>query len=417
MHAGSRWRHRPNAHRDAKWEDFAMKTRSLLLAGGAVAAAAMLMPHVLAQGTAAKSPAIYWMTAETSSGMMGGMGNAGGGGGRGGMGGMSMGSMMSGLLGGRGGASAAPSYNHSLQLQLGTAQKPADAPKADHIPPQGLQTGTLPLETPRQARREENRDPVEQARQMGKPKGRMLIYWGCGERAGAGQPVVIDFATLSAGKIPPGFASASLPTMSPPATGNYATYGEWPNARSSVTVPAAGKLAGQHVVKGNYSPQIQFTLGPDQDFLPPVELTAQSPARSGSVPLSWRAIPGAKAWLVTTMGANSKGDVILWSSSTTQIMAMALDFVPQDAIAGLVQKGTLLPGTATQCTVPSDVAKAGEGALLRMVALGGEANFSAPAKPKNAPANWQPDWIAKVRVKSSYGGMLGMDMAAMMRGD
>ena len=34
-----------------------------------------------------------------------------------------------------------------------------------------------------------------------KPKGRMLIYWGCGEHVGAGQPTVIDFSKLAAGQV------------------------------------------------------------------------------------------------------------------------------------------------------------------------------------------------------------------------
>lgn len=390
-----------------------MKTRSLWLGGTALAAAIMIVPQVLAQGAATKSPATYWMTAETSAGMMAGMGGMGGSGG--GRGGMNMGAMMSGLLGGRGGGMGRPpSYNHLLHLQLGTAQKPAGAPTAEHVPPQALQTGTLPLDSPQPTRNTEPTDPADYAKRMGKPQGRMLIYWGCGDHAPAGQPVIIDFANLTAGKIPAGLASGSLPTMNPPSPSAHASYGEWPNARSNVTVPPVGKLAGTHLVRGNYTPQIQFTLGADQDFLAPIVLDSQSPASSGAVPLTWRQIDGARAWLVSTMGATKKGDVVLWTSSSSQIMAMGLDFVPQDAIAGLVQKGTLLPGTATQCTVPAEVAKAGEGAMLRLIALGGEANFSFPARPKNAPAGWQPDWVTKVRYKSTYGGMLGMDMAAMM---
>jgi len=393
-----------------------MKTRSVLLGGGAVLAMIVIVPHGLAQGSQGKPPAIYWMTAETTAGLMGGMAAPAGGRGAGGM---NMGSMLGGLLGGRGGsggASRPPSYSHLLHFQLGTAQKPAGAPAAEHVPPQGLQTGTLPLDSPRPARNTEPSDPTEYARQMGKPKGRMLIYWGCGEHAPVGQPVIIDFANLTAGKVPAGLTTGSLPTMTPPSASAHASYGEWPNARSEVMVPSTGKLAGAHVVRGNYTPQMQFAIAPDQDFLPPIVLDSQEAASSGAVPLAWRSIAGAKAWLASTMGATKKGDVVLWTSSSSQIMAMTLDFVPQDAIPGLIQKGTLLPGTATQCTVPAEVAKAGEGAMLRMVALGGEANFSAPARPKNAPANWQPDWIAKLRVKSTYGGLLGMDMAAMMGG-
>ena len=30
-----------------------------------------------------------------------------------------------------------------------------------------------------------------------RPKGRLLLYWGCGAKAGPGQPVVIDFAKVA----------------------------------------------------------------------------------------------------------------------------------------------------------------------------------------------------------------------------
>jgi hypothetical protein len=41
-------------------------------------------------------------------------------------------------------------------------------------------------------------------------KGRLLIYWGCGEHAPKGQPVVIDFARVAAGQVPPGVFSSSV---------------------------------------------------------------------------------------------------------------------------------------------------------------------------------------------------------------
>ena len=44
---------------------------------------------------------------------------------------------------------------------------------------------------------------------MEKPKGRLLIYWGCGERVRPGQPVVIDFESMMAGKMPPAFANVA----------------------------------------------------------------------------------------------------------------------------------------------------------------------------------------------------------------
>eukprot|EP01035_Chromulina_nebulosa_P002011 gene2011-2711_t len=53
--------------------------------------------------------------------------------------------------------------------------------------------------------------------------------------------------------------------MSPPSVSKNRTYGEWPNEKTRTTVPSQGSLVGEHTVRGNYSPQINFTLEEDQD--------------------------------------------------------------------------------------------------------------------------------------------------------
>jgi hypothetical protein len=40
-------------------------------------------------------------------------------------------------------------------------------------------------------------------------------------------------------------------------------------------------------------------------------------------------------------------------------------------------------------------------AMLRMIAYGEEANFAYPPRPKDPKAPWNPEWAAKVRVKST----------------
>ena len=76
----------------------------------------------------------------------------------------------------------APSYAHTLELRLASKTKAPAAPSANHLIPPGLQMGpSLPLVTPPRAK------PVKETYGMPpgyeKPKGRMLIYWGCGEHA------------------------------------------------------------------------------------------------------------------------------------------------------------------------------------------------------------------------------------------
>src|SRR6202012_650687 len=104
------------------------------------------------------------------------------------------------------------------------------------------------------------------------PHGRMLIFWGCGEHAPPNQPIVIDFARMG----PQGQGMEQMMALSrglgvapmqPPSPGRSATYGEWPNAQSRASVPPDGSLVGAHAVRGDYSPDINFNLGPDQDFM------------------------------------------------------------------------------------------------------------------------------------------------------
>jgi hypothetical protein len=370
-----------------------MSLKRVILAGACALAIGGAATAYAQAGKGGAGTATYWMTAETSSGMAAA---ASGGG--------NQAAMMAAMMG-RGGQGA---YIHNLILQLGSGRRAAGQPSAEHLPPTGLQAGpSLPLVSPAAAARTAPGAPWGSG--ADRPKGRMLIYWGCGERARAGQPVVVDFASLAAGKMPVGFNAAAFRAMTPPSPANAATYGEWPNQRSQTRVPAGGSLVGDHVVRGNYTPEIRFSLGQGQDFLAPVALTANAASASGSVPLAWRPVIGAKAWLASTMGAAENGDMVMWSSSESQAMASALDYAAPDELARLVQQKLLLPATAERCTIPAEVGKAAPQSMLTLVAFGGETNIAQP-RPAAAAASWRPEWTVKLRTRSAHMGMLGMDM-------
>lgn len=380
-----------------------MIARKIVLAGAsliAVAAGATALAQARGGGA---GTAVYWMSADTASGMAAmaaGMGQSGR---------PSAGAVMGQMFGG--GRSGRSSYVRSLTLQLGSPRGAAGAPSAEHVPPAGLQAGqVLPLLTPVAAPR--TTGPAQPWGQMEKPRGRMLIYWGCGETARPGQPAVIDFASMAAGRMPPAFANMALKPMVPPSAATSATYGEWPNERSETRVPANGSLVGEHVVRGNYSPEIRFALGAGQDFLAPVVLTSNSAGPSGSIPLVWRPVPGARAWFGAVMGAAQNGDFIIWTSSETQAAMMAFDYVAESDISRLVQSRVLMPAAADRCTIPAEVARAAPQSMLSLIAFGGESNFSQP-RPATAPRAWRPEWTVKLRTKSTHMGLLGMNMPGM----
>ena len=211
-----------------------------------------------------------------------------------------------------------------------------------------------------------------------------------------GQPTVIDFASMAAGRLPPAFANSPLKPMIPPSAATSATYGEWPNERSQARVPAGGSLLGEHVVRGNYSPEIRFAVGAGQDFLAPVTLTSNSAGASGSIPLVWRPVPGARAWFGSVMGAAQNGDMIVWTSSETPVPMMAADYIAESDIARLVQSRVLMPATADRCTVPAEVARAAPQSMLILTAFGGESNFAQP-RPAGAARAWRPEWTVKLQ--------------------
>ncbi len=367
---------------------------------GAVALST-LVSGAVAQPRAAGGTATYWMSAETMSGMAAmNQGNQG----RSGIGAM---------LGGRGAAS--PNYLHNLRLELGSGRRPTGTPMAEHLPPQALNAGpSLPLVTP-ESRPMPVTNPANLGTGGGGASGRMLIYWGCGERARGG-PIEIDLARLSQGRTQPGMGGFTFQPMMPPSASNNATVGEWPNERSRVQIPANGSLVGDHVIRGNYSPEIRFALQQGQDFLAPVAITGNERSASGSVPVAWRSVPNARAYFVMASGARADGTIVIWSSSEVQLAQAYFDYLSEGEIARLLQARVLLNAQTTQCTVPAEVGSAVESASLMVTAFGPEANFSHPARPANAGRGWAPEWVMKLRTRSAYVGMLGMDMEAMMRG-
>lgn len=344
--------------------------------------------------------ATYWMSAQTQSGFGAGMGAPGAK--------PSMSQMMGAMSGG--GASK------SLTLQLGSSRKPAGEPTAEHLPPQALRAGpTLPLLTPRAGPVQRTEETPTFSRDFQKPKGRMLIFWGCGERARPGQPLVIDFAKMTEGKMPPGMEAMSrglnVTPMQPPSPSRNATYGEWPNEKTRTSVPGNGSLVGEHRIRGTYSPDIAFSLNGAQDFLGPLNLTTNAISASGAGQLGWGAVPGAQAYLATAIGGGQDDTVVLWTSSEVQASAFSLpDYLSNGDISRLVANRALMGPQTTACTVPQEVVKAAPQAMVQLAAYGNETNLSYPERPKDPKVAWNIEWTVKVRYKSQTGGLLGMEM-------
>ena len=371
-----------------------MKTTYLAAISLTAAAAALAVPALSQQSGTGRTIARYTMDAGTTSGMMA-MGQGGG-----------VGAAMAMMRGG------GNSVAHELTLRLGSTNS-ASAPAADHFMPAGARLGaSVPRVTPPRAGPPEQGTPGLPQGQM--PQGRLLLFWGCGEHAGPGQPVVIDFSKLARGQVPPGLYAngVDLPDAWTVNSSNSTTYGDWPNARDTKTVPANSSLIGAHRIAGNYAPEINFTLS--DDYMPALRATGRD-MPSGAVGVNWNAITKATGYYAWAIGSNpdergNSRDMVWWSSSSTQQFGGPMsDWLSPAAVARLVQAGTVMPPSQTQCTVPAEVKQAGGPMLMtQLFAYGPEANFSWPERPANAPRGWQPDTITRVRFRSNTMLMTGM---------
>ncbi|MEJ6009183.1 hypothetical protein [Novosphingobium aquae] len=372
-----------------------------LLASIAISTVAGLAMPLLAQTKPASGPvARYDMRAGTVTGM-----GAMGGGMRGAM------SMAFG-----GGGNSAP--QHELYLRLGSGQPPVKgAPKADHFMPPAAKLGkSVPLLTP-----QAERDARDELPQMGneKPKGRMLIFWGCGEHAPKGQPVVIDFAKLAAGQMPPGMWSTTVLRDWGPTLTNSKTFGRWPNEDTmggNKAIRTDASLLGAHRVAGNYSPEIGFNL--TKDFMTALNVRT-STLPSGAGMLRWNSVPEATGFYAYMFGAKQgpggdMGDMVMWSSSASRQFGGGLqDWLSPSQVAPLVTNKTVLPPSATACIVPAEVKAATDFRMGTLTAFGPEENFSYPPRPADPKAAWAVQWTARVRHRSTTSWM---DMPGMTGG-
>jgi hypothetical protein len=334
--------------------------------------------------------AVYWMSIETASGM-----------GAGGAMGM-MASMM-----GRGEAA-----QRTMHLQLGSSEAAAGEPKAGHDIPPGLNMGpTLPLVSPKRAPEAPRRE-TDLPEGVETPKGRMKIYWGCGNDVRSGQPIVIDFAKVAAGQQIFNMPAVRVSVPSGPAPGRSRTYGDWPNPEATKPVPANASLRGDHAIKGNYAPEIRFPIGERHDFMAPVSFAPLQKTTSGGMSVQWKPIPTATGYFAFAIGATQgTDDIVLWSSSeVADTGGVLFNYIPPGEVARLIRDKVVLPPQTTECTVPGQVVKEMDTPFLRFIAYGDELNLVQPPRPQDPNQPWEQIWAVKVRLRSTAGLMLAEGM-------
>jgi hypothetical protein len=392
-----------------------MKTRAVVLTTGltlAVAAAAQTKgPQQVVKPPVSQA----WIDVATFTGM--GMPMGGGAASPMGM----LGSMFGGGAGARNtfGMTQAASAGRWVDVTLYTSRNPSLAEALQSVP-QGTQLApTLKLMSPVEEKGRPVRpddDSVDQP-EYERPKGKMLLYWGCGETVRPGQPRVVDFATAAPADFQKFFIARRATQR-----GAHSAVGRphWPSRDDTRMVPANASLVGEHGFTGQGVPEgFKITIPAAQDLMPAIELSQRE--AGGVTTLEWKSLPTARAYFIAAMGAKegSRGgdsaEIVFWTSSEEPDTGSGLiDYQTNAAVDRWLKEKVLLAPSTTTCAVPKGIF--GQGAMLRMIAYGSELNLAHPPRPTDPKIAWEPQWAAKVRVKSVANAMLGMDMGAMMRG-
>jgi hypothetical protein len=368
---------------------------SVIVTGAACSLLFNVPATSFAQETA--SPAAQaWIDVATFSGMgmpMGGMGGA-------------LGAMFGGKGGGDGnvfGNTRTMGAGRWVDVTVRARANPG-LEEARQAVPEAFLSPALELRTPKNAPAASRDDEEMKHEPPEKPKGRLLLYWGCGSVVRPGQPKVLDMATASASDYGKFFIARSATQR-----GAHSAAGRpvWPNPADGRMVPATASLVGEHVFSGKGIPDgFRFKLPPAQDLMP--ALTLEQAEKAGVTALSWNAIATARAYFVSAMGSNAKEDMVMWSSSELADTGFGLmDYQTNAAVDRWLKEKVLLASNTTRCTVPKGIF--GEhGGMLRLIAYGDELNLAHPPRPKDLKAKWQPIWAVKLRVKAVTSGFLGM---------
>jgi hypothetical protein len=336
----------------------------------------------------------FWMDVSTNNMSVPGMGDMDSG----------MGAMMGGSFFGAtkmGGGSP----GKWLDTALYTRNKPSGTEGMHAIPPVMNMGPTLPLlpVVPVASGRsgEEHEGTPE------KPKGKLLFYWGCSETVRPGQPRVVDFSKAApeewgrfmAGRFAPDRGAKAVPGRS-----------VWPNEQDKQRVPKDASLLGAHEVTGEgVPPGLKFALGDVYNFMPKVNMNTMGDPKA-SVTVGWQFVANAGGYFLTAMAARGQDEMIIWSSSDQPDPGWGLmDYVAPAQVKKLIGEKVVLAPSVDHCAIPAGIFGEANGAMVRMIAYGPELNVAHPPRPANPKAPWEPDWAARVRIKSTGMTMLGMD--------
>lgn len=177
-------------------------------------------------------------------------------------------------------------------------------------------------------------------------------------------------------------------------------------------------MAGEHSFSGQGVPEhFRVNIDAAHDLMPAIAV--QRSDEGGSVRFKWQAIDQARAWFIASMGARvdpdkaDQGDMemVFWTSSELPDMGSGLlNYQPNASIDQWLKEKVVLPAATTECVAPRQAV--GPMSMTRIIAYGEELNLAHPPRPKDPKLTWEPEWSAKVRLKSMATIIPGMGSLA-----
>jgi hypothetical protein len=241
-----------------------------------------------------------------------------------------------------------------LDIALYNRLKPG-VEAAQLIPPGARMGDKLPLLPPPPAQPVKETEPSEVPEEYKRetPKGRILIYWGCGAEVRPGQPRIIDLARANPADFGTAFAGRFAPDRGARVGPGFVLF---PNERNRVSLSRESSLVGDHQIQGDgVPPSFKFTLGAAQDVMPAIELQSSGTPKD-SIALNWRSVNQARAYFLHAMGTVGENDMVMWSSSDTPDSGMGLfDYLPNATIDRWIKDKVLLTPETTQCAIPRGI--------------------------------------------------------------
>ena len=328
------------------------------------------------------------------------------------MSGMGMGSMMGGglgaLLGGGG------NENYMLDLRLTSAvAAPVQPEKGDHFfLPSAKMGKSVPLLGDVPGKPTAPDESYEGDRNFEKPKGRILIFWGCNEKAPKGQPFIIDFAKMPTAKMPPNMPQA-MQGYRAAAQARDENAAWWPNGRNGKQPKSGSSLRGEHRIASNFTPEIKFALA--NDYMAALKIAV---GEGAAIQLNWNSVPTATGYAAWAMGgmerAGQGGDMVMWTSANNRDFGESMGWLSPAEVQRQIAAKNVMPPSQTSCAIPAEAKAAAGGMMFGSInAFGPEENFAFPPKPTDPKAVWNIEWTAKARFKSFASFMVGMGDSAM----